>query len=71
MIAADRVDEGIQGGPVALHLNLHGAGLVEHPTGQTAVAGGSVNKRPEAHALNHAAHVDQPTALRRRCGWGR
>jgi len=52
------VHERRQRGRRAFDLNLHAAGMVKHPAGQSMLMRQAVNEGPEADPLHHATHGD-------------
>ena len=64
------VEEGIQRGAVALHLDPHGVGFVAHPAGQPAAPGRLVDERAKADSLHDAPHGDCQAA-HGQSGWRR
>lgn len=62
------VEEGVQRGTLALHLDPHRAGIVADPTAQLAAAGHLIDEGAKSDPLHDAAHGDGQ-ATHGRSGW--
>jgi hypothetical protein len=52
-------DKGVHRSTIALDVNLDALGRIQNPTPNSVINGETVDKRPEAHALHNASHLNR------------